>query len=131
MKKIYSITNILFSIFFLFLFIMTIIDMLNKKSVFYLLLAILFLILSIFLPGHFITYDEKSYTYHVYFYKCTILYKDISVISAHGLFESIFGCYYLWAKTKNFAIFLPFCNKKIKLFFKLIKKENPLCNFIL
>ena len=131
MRRIYSITNIIISALFLLLFIMVLMDIFYKISLFVFFLAFIFLVLAIVLPGQFITYDDKSYTYHIYCYKRTIFYKDISVISSHGLLESTFGCYYLWSKNKTFTVFFPFCNKKLKSLFKSIKEANPDCQVLL
>lgn len=128
MNKIYPFFNIFISFAFFFLFVLCIFDILEELSFLSFMCATISLFVAISAPGLYITYDEIAYTYHFYFYKRKIDYKDISVVSLYGF---KFGAtYILWAKSKSLVLFLPFCRNKTDDFFTAIKKENPSCKFL-
>lgn len=128
MKKIYSYFNILVSIFCFFWFVVFLSAFLKEISITNFIVAVIFLLCSILYPGIYITYDDISYTLHIYFYKINVLYKDMTMVSRYGFrFQS---AYFLWSNTKNILIILPFCRKKTDNFFETIKKSNPECKFL-
>lgn len=128
MKKIYPYFNILVSFFCFVWFIVFSSEFLTELSISNFIVAAIFLLCSIVYPGIYITYDDVSYTLHIYFYKIKTFYKDITMISRYG-----FRCqsaYFVWAKTKNIFIILPFCRKKTDEFLETIKKANTECKFL-
>lgn len=129
MKRIYSYFNIIVSVFCFAWFLIFLSEFLKDASISNFSVTIIFLLCSIIYPGIYITYDDVSYTLHIYFYKITVLYKDITMVSSYGF--RFLSSYFLWSSKKNFFVILPFCRKKTDDFFEAIRKINPNCKFVI
>jgi len=130
MKTIYSYFNLFLSLIFLSLFVLFLRDSILHFSVLNVVVTVIFFLLSLISPGHYITYNDKFYIFHLLFYQCKINFDEISIISAQVLGNSFLCSYVIWSDKKSLSIFLPFCTKQIDDFFCTVKKINPNCRFV-
>ena len=129
MKRIYPYFNIIVSVFYFAWFLIFLSEFLKDVSISNFSVTIILLLCSIIYPGIYITYDNVSYTLHIYFYKTAVFYKDITMVSSYGF--RFLSSYFLWSSTKNIFVILPFCRKKTDELFEAIRKINPNCKFII
>lgn len=129
MKRIYSYFNIIVSIFCFLWSLIFLSEFFENSSISNFSVTAIFLLCSIIYPGIYISYDDLSCTFHIYFYKKKFLYENITMVSSYGL--RFLSSYFIWSDTKTVFIILPFCRKKTEELFDAIRKINPTCKFLI